>query len=292
MVYSIDDDDEFERRPAYSSSIEQAIDLIKENRLRINTEISKINDDFRNRILKASLESNTSGEQKDFLGILHETATKEQLERIKNAYIKMMREIVFASSREVENYQKYFDDFIAEYLKYMAEESHDGISVELLLKYQNVKRTEKLVKIAEEAEKQKRDVQKPLELFLSILNEFIGNGEDKKQLCIGPEGNIYMTTLNRDDKIGLQYMLSGEKQLLTFFAHLIFGVKLGKHGIFVVDEPELSLHLSWQKMFVEKALSVNDNIQLIFATHSPEMVGRFRDRMFRLTKTHINGKSE
>lgn len=291
LVYSFDDEED-ERRPVYPSSIEQAIELIQENQSRINSQIRKINDDFRNRILKASLESNTLGEQKDFLGILREIETKEQLERIKNAYISMMSEIVSVSPREVANYQRYFDSFIAEYLSYIADASHERISIELLLKYQNVKKTERLVKIAEEAEKQKREVQKPLEVFLSIMNDFIGNGEDGKKLCIDSSGNIYLTTFDRDEKIGLQYMSSGEKQLLTFFAHLVFGVKRGKPGIFVVDEPELSLHLSWQKMFVEKALAVNSNIQLIFATHSPEIVGRYRDRMFRLTKTHINERSE
>lgn len=56
---------------------------------------------------------------------------------------------------------------------------------------------------------------------------------------------------------------------------------------FVVDEPEISLHLSWQKTFVEKALNINKNIQLIFATHSPELIGKYRNKTFRLVKEYI-----
>ena len=55
-------------------------------------------------------------------------------------------------------------------------------------------------------------------------------------------------------------------------------------GIFVVDEPELSLHLSWQKVFVKKALEVNNNVQFIFATHAPEIIGKYRDRAVKLQR--------
>ena len=65
---------------------------------------------------------------------------------------------------------------------------------------------------------------------------------------------------------------------------MIFGVNDRKNGIFIVDEPELSLHLTWQKLFIEQTLKINNNIQLIFATHSPEIVGRHRDKMYKLEK--------
>lgn len=63
-------------------------------------------------------------------------------------------------------------------------------------------------------------------------------------------------------------------------------VKDKKSGIFVVDEPELSLHLSWQKIFIDKVLEVNKNIQLIFATHAPEIIGTRRNKMFKLEKKY------
>lgn len=291
QVYAFSDDED-DNEAGYLSSIEQAIELIRKNQMWINSQIRKINDSFRNKILKALLESNASTEKEGLVALIHESETKEQLERIRDTYIAIMQEIVSVSLREVRTYRKYFDDFIEKYLSYKSEEPRNAIPVDLLLQYQNVKKTERLIKIAEEAEAQKREVQKPLELFLSTMNEFIGNGEEKKQLRVDPEGNIYMITSHKDERIRLQYMSSGEKQLLTFFAHLIFGVRRGQPGIFVVDEPELSLHLSWQKMFVEKALAVNSNIQLIFATHSPEIIGRYRSKMFKLTKEHVSEKSE
>ena len=93
-------------------------------------------------------------------------------------------------------------------------------------------------------------------------------------------------TKHSKQKLRVHNLSSGEKQLLIFFANLIFNVKSDSSGIFVVDEPELSLHLDWQRIFVEKTMEVNQNIQLIFATHAPEIIGRHRNKMFKLVKKY------
>ena len=77
-------------------------------------------------------------------------------------------------------------------------------------------------------------------------------------------------------------MSSGEKQIFIIFASLIFGLKNNKSGIYIIDEPEASLHLKWQREFVSSILEINPNIQLIFATHSPEIVGRYTNYMRKL----------
>jgi predicted ATP-dependent endonuclease of OLD family len=35
------------------------------------------------------------------------------------------------------------------------------------------------------------------------------------------------------------------------------------------DEPELSLHVDWQKILISTMQKINANMQLIVATHSP-----------------------
>jgi len=124
--------------------------------------------------------------------------------------------------------------------------------------------------------------------FLDIVNGFINLGEDDKKVGVDSMGQVYFTTRYSKNKISIQHLSSGEKQLITFFANLIFKVKSDTSGIFVVDEPELSLHLSWQKIFIEKTLEINKNIQLIFATHAPEIIGKNRDKMFRLEKKCVD----
>ena len=52
-----------------------------------------------------------------------------------------------------------------------------------------------------------------------------------------------------------------------------------------MDEPEASLHLAWQNKFVPSILKINKDIQLIFATHSPELIGRYTDKAVKLVRT-------
>lgn len=40
----------------------------------------------------------------------------------------------------------------------------------------------------------------------------------------------------------------------------------------MADEPELSLHVSWQEKLVDSIIKINKNAQIIFATHSPDVV--------------------
>ena len=55
-------------------------------------------------------------------------------------------------------------------------------------------------------------------------------------------------------------------------AHLSLNKNLKGSGIFIVDEPELSLHIDWQEKFVEAVLDANPDVQLILATHSPAII--------------------
>ena len=65
---------------------------------------------------------------------------------------------------------------------------------------------------------------------------------------------------------------------------MIFGLSAGQSGIYIIDEPEASLHLAWQKKFVESIQKANRSIQLVFATHSPEIIGRYSDYAVKLQR--------
>ena len=121
----------------------------------------------------------------------------------------------------------------------------------------------------------------PLSNFLDAVNKFIKAKNNKKEICIDKEGQLYLKTPYRP-KIDLQLLSSGEKQIVTFFAYMVFGLKNTNQSLFIVDEPELSLHLQWQLEFVDTLFELNPDIQLIFATHSPEIIGKRRNKAFKL----------
>jgi len=50
-------------------------------------------------------------------------------------------------------------------------------------------------------------------------------------------------------------------------AHLIFEEAQKSSGIFIIDEPELSLHIAWQEIFVHSIMQASPNTQFILATN-------------------------
>ena len=60
---------------------------------------------------------------------------------------------------------------------------------------------------------------------------------------------------------------SGEKQLLIILLTVL--LEDGREYVLMMDEPEISLHISWQYELLNWILKLNPNVQLIMTTHSP-----------------------
>lgn len=255
--------------------------LVSDRVNKVNNQISKINDKFRNEILKSSLDINSSVDPNELYKEIR-LYSKDNIKSIEKSYIKMLTDLNIIDEEEKSKYVDYFSGIISD-MEANADEKNMTLA-SLVLRYKDILRIKKFLNIAEKAEKSKANARSDIELFLNTINSFILNDEEGKEIVIEGDGEIGFRTKHRNELISIHLLSSGEKQLLIFFANLIFNVGKSKNGIFVVDEPELSLHLSWQRIFVEKTMKINPNIQLIFATHSPEFVGRYRDKMFKLEK--------
>ena len=77
-------------------------------------------------------------------------------------------------------------------------------------------------------------------------------------------------TKSQGEMIGLENLSSGERQILYIFLKVINASV--KESLLLMDEPEISLHMAWQEMLIDKILEVNPNQQLIIVTHSPAIV--------------------
>ena len=71
---------------------------------------------------------------------------------------------------------------------------------------------------------------------------------------------------------------AGEKQVLSFLAYNVFY----QNAVFVIDEPELSLHADWQRLLFPVLLSQENNNQFIIASHSPFIYAKYPDKELRL----------
>jgi len=63
---------------------------------------------------------------------------------------------------------------------------------------------------------------------------------------------------------------SGEKQILAILLTVL--IEDGRPCVLFMDEPEVSLHVEWQKRLIDLILELNPNVQIILTTHSPAVV--------------------
>lgn len=79
------------------------------------------------------------------------------------------------------------------------------------------------------------------------------------------------------DSIPLHSLSSGEKQLIVMVGAMLF--EAPENSLVLIDEPELSLHVYWQRQFlkiIERIIELNP-IDVLIATHSPQIVHDRRD---------------
>ena len=69
----------------------------------------------------------------------------------------------------------------------------------------------------------------------------------------------------------MPYQLSsGEKQMLAILLTVL--VEDDQPYVLFMDEPEVSLHIEWQKRLIDLILELNPNVQIILTTHSPAVI--------------------
>jgi len=73
---------------------------------------------------------------------------------------------------------------------------------------------------------------------------------------------------------------AGEKQMLSFLCYNAFT----KSSPIFIDEPELSLHMDWQRLLFPTLLSQGSKNQFVVSTHSPFMYSKYPDKEFLLDK--------
>jgi hypothetical protein len=80
----------------------------------------------------------------------------------------------------------------------------------------------------------------------------------------------------------LRCLSSGEQHELVLLHELLFDVKPG--SLILIDEPELSLHVTWQEDVLPDLLAIAElaDLDIVLATHSPYIVGDREDLMVRL----------
>jgi len=122
---------------------------------------------------------------------------------------------------------------------------------------------------------EKREIFRDRDNFLEVLNSLL----IKKNLRISNE-NVLEVWTDDGNLLRSRDLSSGEKQLLIVLGEAL----LHREGpwIYIADEPELSLHINWQLQLVDSVKTINPNAQIVFATHSPEIVSSYDTKVFHM----------
>lgn len=106
--------------------------------------------------------------------------------------------------------------------------------------------------------------------FNEVVNDFYK--ETNKFIEVDKEKPLIVKLKSNDDiaNIEVAKLSSGEKQLLIILLTVL--LQGDNAFILLMDEPESSLHVEWQSILLDSLKRLNDNIQIIIATHNPLLV--------------------
>lgn len=132
--------------------------------------------------------------------------------------------------------------------------------------------------------------------FENAVNKFLDEkalhiSDDRAGLRRHPSSGVYIQTPDaRTYRLGS--LSSGERQVLTM---LFSATRMsGATGMFLIDEPELSLHVDWQRIILSELMTQAGGRQIVACTHSPEVGADHMDalQMFAPETTTIELPSQ
>jgi len=118
-----------------------------------------------------------------------------------------------------------------------------------------------------------------------VFKDIVNNIYLNKTIDVSDSGKL-IVSMNNGTSLPLNKLSSGETQILLIFYHILFHTPQG--GILIIDEPEISLHVSWQQMLGDY---FNDicrvrKVQILVATHSPQVIHDKWDQAKEMVRTN------
>ena len=111
------------------------------------------------------------------------------------------------------------------------------------------------------------ELESNIERFVERVNVYLGMSSEEKVLQYNPTEMVVQvlnswtgTVIKMDD------LSSGEKQVISLFSYLYL---YPEKNIVLIDEPELSLSIEWQRRLLMDVINSPTCTQLLAITHSP-----------------------
>lgn len=196
-----------------------------------------------------------------------------------------LRKIGYDSETFVHKLKPLFEklETLIDSIKPQEKEKTTSVSIEWLINRAQVDKLAKLVEIIDDYNNKTNKAFKPINKFIQIINSFIK--DTGKKIYIDQVGHLFIKRPNGRD-VYIDALSSGERQIVILFANVMFNrfTSESHENILIIDEPELSLHIKWQEIFIETLLTASEKTQFILATHSPDIVGDYKNKGVKISK--------
>lgn len=122
------------------------------------------------------------------------------------------------------------------------------------------------------------EISKRMQAFQKIVN---GKLSGKRLEFDSDRGFLIVVDRNSlpGEEISINDLSSGESHLIVIVYRLLFETRQGE--LVLIDEPEISWHIAWQRQFLDDLIELSrlNGLRFVVATHSPQIVGRWTKRM-------------
>ena len=107
---------------------------------------------------------------------------------------------------------------------------------------------------------------------IELLEQIINGRLLKKRLRVTADKGLLVERIGSSESIPLELLSSGEQHEIILMIDLLFNVPKG--AIVLIDEPEISLHVAWQILFISDVKQIAELVgfKFIVATHSPQII--------------------
>lgn len=103
-------------------------------------------------------------------------------------------------------------------------------------------------------------------LFFEMIDALLAETNKK----IDRESDVLQFIKGKNTPLSVYDLSTGEKQMLLILLKTLFQNQ--QQSIYILDEPEISMHPDWQEHLIDNIRKLNPNVMVIMATHSPDMI--------------------
>ena len=141
-------------------------------------------------------------------------------------------------------------------------------------------RTAAILKLSAEYQTERAQILEPIKMYVDIVEQYFKDKHIEFDSMSSRLIPIVKIGNKNERSLDMNALSSGEKQLLILLTETLLQQK--KPYVFIADEPELSLHIEWQRNLVNSIRSLNPNAQIIFATHAPEIAANHPKKLINM----------